>query len=205
MNNSHYYSVGSAAAHNKIGCHRCTKVVDAGFSKCDRCGAALHIRKPASIQYTLALLITAVVFYIPANTLPMLSTRLLGNDSAATIVAGAVELWSHGSYPIAAVIFIASIFVPLIKFISMFWLCFSVRASHSQLARTKIYRINEFIGRWSMIDVFVVALLVAMIQMGNIISIVPGPAVAAFGCSVVLTMLAAQSFDPRLIWDEYEQ
>jgi paraquat-inducible protein A len=196
---------GSAASLGLVGCHGCCHVSTKDEKNCNNCGARLHSRKDHSIQKTLALLLTGIIFYIPANLLPMLATRLLGSDSSSTIIGGAIALWKHGSYPIAAIIFIASVLIPLAKFCSMFWLCFSIRQSHQPLMRTKIYRINEFIGRWSMIDVFVVAVLVAMLQMGNLITIIPGPAAAAFCCSVILTMLAAQNFDPRLIWDEYER
>ena len=195
----------SAASLGLVGCHDCTHVSPKDEKACHNCGARLHSRKDNSIQKTLALLLTGIIFYIPANLLPMLSTRLLGNDSSSTIIGGAIELWVHGSYPIAAVIFVASVLIPLAKFCCMFWLCFSVRQTQQALMRTKIYRVVEFIGRWSMIDVFVVAVLVAMLQIGNLITIIPGPAAAAFCCSVILTMLAAQHFDPRLIWDNYEQ
>jgi paraquat-inducible protein A len=198
------YNTGSAAALGLVGCHGCTHVLSNEEKVCPHCGARLHSRKENSIQKTLALLFTGIIFYIPANILPMLSTRLLGSDSNSTIIGGAIELWSYGSYPIAAVIFIASVLIPLAKFCSMLWLCFSIRQNQQALMRTKMYRLNEFIGRWSMIDVFVVAVLVAMLQMGNLITIIPGPAAIAFCCSVILTMLAAQNFDPRLIWDDYE-
>tara|TARA_B110000977_G_C11039191_1_gene478224 strand:- start:402 stop:1022 length:621 start_codon:yes stop_codon:yes gene_type:complete len=198
------YNMGSAAALGLVGCHGCTYVLSKEEKVCPHCGARLYSRKENSIQKTLALLFTGIIFYIPANTLPMLSTRLLGSDSNSTIIGGAIELWGYGSYPIAAIIFIASVLIPLAKFCSMLWLCFSVKQNQQALMRTKMYRVNEFIGRWSMIDVFVVAILVAMLQMGNLITIIPGPAAIAFCCSVILTMLAAQNFDPRLIWDDYE-
>jgi paraquat-inducible protein A len=196
---------GSAASLGLVGCHGCTRVSAKEEEICRHCGASLHSRNDNSIQKTLALLFTGMIFYVPANTLPMLSTRLLGSDSSSTIIGGAIELWQYGSYPIAAVIFIASVLIPLAKFCSMLWLCFSIKQNQQALMRTKMYRVNEFIGRWSMIDVFVVAVLVAMLQMGNLITIIPGHAAVAFCCSVILTMLAAQNFDPRLIWDDYEQ
>lgn len=199
------YNKGSAASLNLVGCHGCAHVSVKEDKICSHCGAPLHSRKENSIQKTVALLVTGIIFYIPANLLPMLSTRLLGSDSSSTIIGGAIELWEYGSYPIAAVIFIASVLIPISKFCSMLWLCFSIKQNQQALMRTKMYRVNEFIGRWSMIDVFVVAVLVAMLQMGNLITIIPGHAAVAFCCSVILTMLAAQNFDPRLIWDDYEQ
>ncbi|MFQ3323012.1 MAG: paraquat-inducible protein A [Pseudomonadales bacterium] len=199
------YNEGSAASLGLVGCYGCAHVLYKKEKTCPYCNAALHSRKNHSIQKTLALLFTGILFYIPANLLPMLSTRLLGSDSDSTIIGGAIELWAYGSYPIAAVIFIASVLIPLAKFCSMLWLCFSIKQNQQTLMRTRMFRVNEFIGRWSMIDVFVVAVLVAMLQMGNLITIIPGPAAVAFCGSVIMTMLAAQNFDPRLIWDNYEQ
>lgn len=164
---------------------------------------APHPIMPFSIQRTWALLLTAVILYIPANILPIMSTRLLGRDEPSTILGGVIHLWQGGSYPIAIVIFIASVAVPVAKLIILSWLNYSVQRAHqhAQLQRIKWYRVTEFVGRWSMVDVFVVAILVSLIQLGNTMSIYPGPAALAFSAVVILTMLAAMSFDSRLIWN----
>ncbi|MCW8863296.1 MAG: paraquat-inducible protein A [Colwellia sp.] len=155
-----------------------------------------------SIQKTWALIITSVVFYIPANVLPIMNTRVLGQDDPSTIIGGVLLLWEHGSQPIAIVIFIASILVPVGKIIALAWLNYSVQKQSNALTfeRLKIYRIAEFVGRWSMVDIFVVIILVSLIQLGNIMSILPGLATVAFSGVVILTMLAAMSFDSKLIY-----
>ncbi|MBO9490164.1 paraquat-inducible protein A [Endozoicomonas sp. G2_1] len=155
-----------------------------------------------SIQHTWALLITALILYIPASFLPIMNTRLLGQDDPNTIMGGVVTLWQHGDYPIAMVIFIASVFIPIAKLAILIWLNITVQKGHDTLHKERIvlYRITEFIGRWSMIDVFVVAILVSLIQLGNTMSIYPGPAALAFSGVVITTMLAANTFDSTLIW-----
>jgi paraquat-inducible protein A len=159
-----------------------------------------------SIQTTWALLFTSVLLYIPANILPIMHTNVLGTEQPSTILGGIVLLWKMGSYPIAIIIFIASLFVPAAKIIILCWLNYSVQARHQHASRERIfwYRITEFVGRWSMIDVFVVAILVSLIQLGNIMNILPGHAALAFCGMVVCTMLAAMSFDSRLIWYQPE-
>jgi len=154
-----------------------------------------------SIQQTWALIITSIILYIPANTLPIMTTRLFGQDEPSTILGGVILLWKMGSFPIAIVIFIASIAVPVAKILVLAWLNYSVQNQQGNLTveRIKLYRIAEFIGRWSMIDVFVVIVLVSLIQLGDTMSIYPGQATLAFSGVVVITMLAAMSFDPRLI------
>lgn len=141
--------------------------------------------------------------YVPANIYPIMTTTSLGHSSPSTIIGGVVELVQMGSWPVAAVIFIASVIVPVGKLVALAWLCLVVsRSSELNAAvRTRLYRLTEFIGRWSMIDIFVVAILVALIRAGSLMSITPGPAALAFGAVVVITMLAAMTFDPRLLWD----
>ena len=160
-----------------------------------------------SIQTTWALLFTSILLYIPANILPIMHTSVLGSDEPSTILGGVILLWKMGSYPIAVVIFIASVFVPVAKIVILCWLNYSVQAKqqHANSERIYWYRITEFVGRWSMIDVFVVAVLVSLIQLGNIMSILPGHAALAFCGVVICTMLAAMSFDSRLIWYEPER
>ena len=163
-----------------------------------------HTASPGrkSSQQCWALLATAVVLYIPASTLPIMTTRLLGQDEPSTIMGGVLVLWEHGSYPIAVIIFFASVFIPIVKMLVLAWLNYSVQTRRVSLHKQRIllYRIIEFVGRWSMIDVFVVAVLVSLIQLGNTMSIYPGPAALAFSGVVVLTMLAAMAFDSHLIW-----
>lgn len=193
----------TAAEKGLASCHICGKLSDASLHKCPRCNEVLHLRKPQSIQRAMALLITSCVLYVPANVLPITVTYQFGSDLKSTIIGGVILLWEHGSYPIAAVIFIASIMVPSAKIIALFWLCWSVHAKRMQRLqeRTIMYRVTEFIGRWSMIDVFVVTILVALVQLGGIISFAPGAAALAFAGVVIFTMFSAMSFDPRLIWD----
>lgn len=157
-----------------------------------------------SIQRTWALLVTSVILYVPANLLPIMHTRLLGNEDPSTILGGVVLLWQMGSYPIAVVIFIASVFVPVGKLLILIWLNYSVQKGFDGKHNERIfwYRVTEFIGRWSMVDVFVVAILVSLIQLGNTMSIYPGHAALAFCGVVILTMLAAMSFDSKLIWSK---
>jgi paraquat-inducible protein A len=198
------FSPGTAAAAGLACCHVCLKVAPADLHECPLCGAALHLRKPDSIQRALALLITAIVLYIPANVLPIMTTFQLGAPTDNTIIGGVILLIHHGSYPIAAVIFIASVMVPIAKMCAIAWLCWSVMRGRatSLHERTRLYRATEFVGKWSMTDVFVVAVLVALIALSGLLEIKPGPAAIAFGGVVVATMLSAESFDPRLIWDE---
>ena len=185
-----------------VGCHICGALSEAGADSCKRCGDHLHSRKPGGLNRTWALLFTSVILYIPANLYPIMDTVFLGDDSPSTILGGVVLLWAMGSYPIAAVIFFASVVVPLVKILALLWLCYMVQRGQgaSPLGKLKLYRMTEFVGRWSMIDVFVVAILSALVQLGFVVSIKPGPAAASFALSVAFTMLSAQSFDPRLIW-----
>lgn len=194
----------SAAAQGLASCHICYKTSPVSEHECPLCGGDLHTRIPNSLQRTVALLITACVLYIPANVLPIMTTTQLGSAEPSTILGGVVLLMGMGSYPVAIIIFVASVLVPVGKLIALFWLCWSVARAHetSHLQRTMMYRVTEFIGRWSMTDVFVVMVLVALIHLGGVMRVDAGPAAVAFGGVVVVTMLAAESFDPRLIWDQ---
>jgi len=169
---------------------------------CQQCHAHLHSISPYSIQQTVALLFTAVILLIPANFLPMMSTTFLGEKTQSTILGGVVLLWQHQSYLVATVIFFASIVIPIGKLLALSWLCYEVRYKgfRSKSLGQNLYRLTEFIGKWSMIDVYVVAILVAMVQMGVLMKVEPGMAAVAFSGLVVTTMLAALTFDPRLIW-----
>lgn len=189
-----------------VACRRCSRVWSPQTAACGRCGARLSSRNDRSLGRVWAWWTAGVMLYIPANLYPMLSTRTLFSTSEATIVGGAVELAHHGAYGIAAIILIASVLIPVAKFGCIAFLALSIRrgstvASHS---RYVLYELVEYIGRWSMIDVFVVAILSSLVQLDVAAAIHPGAAALAFALSVVFTMLSAQSFDSRMIWDEIE-
>ncbi|MEJ2387139.1 MAG: paraquat-inducible protein A [Chromatiaceae bacterium] len=170
---------------------------------CPRCGAALHSRRHQSIQHTWALIIAAAICYVPANVLPVLSTSALGSTESDTIMGGVVFLYTSGSWPLALIVLIASIMVPLGKLVALSYLLITVQrgSTTSNQERTRLYRMVEFIGRWSMLDVFVDTFTVALVQLQPLMSVEPGPGVVFFAAVVVLTMIAADTFDPRLIWD----
>lgn len=189
-----------------IGCHICGLVcrdtVQEGAS-CPRCGVLLHRRKPAAYSRTWALLIGAFIFYIPANVLPIMRTASPGDIDDNTIISGVVELWTKGSPVLAGIVFAASLMVPMLKFLALGMLLITAqrRSGWDRRYRTKLFRVVELIGYWSMLDVFVVALLTALVQFGFLSRVEPLPGVIFFGLTVVFTMLASMSFDPRLIWD----
>lgn len=192
----------TAAARGLAVCHVCGKVSPVETGDCPRCHAALHLRKPRSLQRTLALTITASILYFPANLLPVMTVdSLTGGGKANTIIEGVIVFWKNGAYLVAAIIFLASVVIPILKILSIFSLCLAARRNTHPRTVTRIYRLTEIVGRWSMVDVFVVAILVSVVQLGSLMSIRPGPAALAFAGVVVLTMLAAHSFDQRLIWD----
>jgi len=173
---------------------------------CPRCGADVHERKPQSLERTWAWLIAAVICYLPANLLPIMKITSLGRAQADTIMSGVVYLLLHGMWPLAVVVFTASVFVPLLKLAILLTLLISVHRGSSwrPVDRTRLYRITEAIGRWSMVDIFVVTILVALVRLGNLATVEAQTGAVFFGAVVVLTMLAAESFDPRLIWDRSE-
>lgn len=173
---------------------------------CLRCGGILHARRPNSLARTWALLLTAAILYIPANLLPIMTVNSLGKGQSDTIMSGVIELVHLGMLPIAAVVFVASILVPTFKLVGIALLLYSVQRHLPMSARQRIlmYRFIEWIGRWSMLDIFVIAILVAVVNFGSLASIEPGMGAVAFASVVVLTMLAALTFDPRLIWDNTE-
>jgi paraquat-inducible protein A len=164
------------------------------------------LRKPESIQRTIALMVAATVLYIPANLLSIMTVVELGVVTENTIVGGMMSFWRSGAYPIAIVIFTASILIPLLKIVALSWLCLAAtgKLHPSPAMLGKIYWFTELLGRWSMVDIFVVGILVALVQLGNYMTITVGPGALAFGGVVVLTMFAAMSFDPRLLWDRLE-
>jgi paraquat-inducible protein A len=179
---------------------------DTNEQVCTRCGALVHARRPNSVVRTWALLITAAILYIPANVLPIMTVSSLGQGDPSTIMSGVIQLVQHGMIPIAAVVFIASILVPTFKLVGIALLLFSVQRRQPLSARQRIwmYRFIEFIGRWSMLDIFVIAILVAVVNFGRLASVEANLGAIAFASVVILTMLAAVTFDPRLIWDNTE-
>lgn len=188
----------------RIGCSTCGLVSRAAPGmRCPRCGFRLHDRKPGSVERTWAFAIAAAVLYIPANIYPVLTIVRLGAVTPSTILAGVQELLELREWPLAVLVFFASIAVPVLKLIGLSFLLISThRGSRWALDdRTVLYRIVDAIGRWSMIDIFMESILVALVQFGKLASVYPGPGAIAFAGVVILTMLAARSFDPRLMWD----
>ena len=195
----------SGLQQNLRSCGCCTAVLAAEQQVCPRCGTVGHVRRRHSLQWTMALLLTSLLLYIPANLMPIMITDSLGSKITSTIMAGVVLLWSEGSYPVAMVIFVASIMVPSLKMLAIGWLCWDANGKskpHQDSERMhKIYAVVEFVGRWSMIDVFVIAVLSALVRMGQIMNIYPATGALLFALVVILTMFSAMTFDPRLTWD----
>jgi len=189
-----------------VACRRCTRVWPLGTATCGRCGNRLVSRDPTSLSRVWAWWLAGALAYIPANLWPMLRTRTLWQEESATIVGGALELWSQGNPGIGIIILVASVGIPLAKFFAIAYLALSARngARASPGVRMRLYEVVEYIGRWSMIDVFVVAILASLVQLNVVARIDPGPASLAFALSVICTMLSAQAFDPRMIWDGIE-
>lgn len=178
-----------------------------GACHCRRCGAALHRRIPNSIGWTWVMLAAATLLYVPANLLPVMYSRMIGGGAEGdTIMSGVVLFWNTGSPGLAIIIFVASVVVPVSKLVALAWLnaTAQLRSRAAPLARTRAYRVVEFVGRWSMLDIFVVALTVALVRFEALATITAGPGAIAFGCVVILTMVASHQFDPRLIWDPIE-
>jgi paraquat-inducible protein A len=202
----------TALAASLTGCHTCDLVVriDQNHHKqklsCPRCGSKLHPRIHNSLLVTWMLVALALLFYIPANLLPMTRVVGLGHVQSDTIMSGVIYFIQSGSWYIGLVIFVASVFVPLLKLTLLVYLLISVqrKSQWRPRERTRIYRITELIGRWSMVDIYVVTILIALVNLGVLADIDSGPAAIYFAAVVVLTIFAAKSFDPRLIWDNIE-
>ncbi|MFO1315947.1 MAG: paraquat-inducible protein A [Burkholderiales bacterium] len=200
-------AAGSAAAAGLVACGNCRLVARplsaTAAGHCPRCGDALVRRRPQSLQRTWALLVAAAILYVPANVLPVLVTDTLVATQSDTILSGVVLLYTTGSWPLALIVLVASVMIPLGKLVALAYVLVSAqrRSARNARERTRLYRTVEFIGRWSMLDVFVDTFVVALVQLSPLMSVAPGPGVVWFMAVVVLTMLAAQSFDPRLIWD----
>jgi len=197
---------GTALAAGAVSCHECRLLsrlpAGAHSARCPRCGAAVHARKERSLERTWAFLIAAMICYVPANALPIMTITTLGKPESSTILGGVIYL-AHHDWPLAVIVFVASVFVPILKMVILLYLLTSVhrRSVRRQHDRTRLYRLTEIIGRWSMVDIYVVTILVALVRLGALASIDAGLGAVFFGAVVVLTMLAAEAFDPRLIWD----
>lgn len=196
-----------------ISCHSCSLLCRSAAEEtgeraaCPRCGARLHSRKPNSLSRTWALVIAALILYLPANLLPIMLTSSMGKTNADTILSGVIYFMKTGDWHLALIILVASILVPLLKLVVLSYLLISVQFKWSwrPVDRTRLYRFTEAIGRWSMVDIFAVTTMVALVKMGAFGIVEAGPAAPFFGAVVVLTMLAAHCFDPRLIWDAVEE
>ena len=206
-------STRSALSAGLWRCHGCAAVcepppdgVAQGHARCPRCDAVVKPRKPDSIGRSWAYLLAATALYLPANLLPVTDTASIAGRQSDTIFSGIVYLWKDGSYPLALIVFIASIIVPVTKLLLLSLLLISLQRGEARwtMRRLKAYRVLELIGRWSMLDVFVVTMLAALVQVESLAELRPGPGAVAFGAVVVLTMLATHSFDPRLLFDRDE-
>ncbi len=203
----------TAARASLLSCHTChllshARRLPAGcHAVCSRCGTTLHFRKPNSLVRTWALTLTAFILYIPANLLPIMSVISYGEGEPDTIMSGVTHLIEAQMYPIAFLVFFASVTVPMAKLIAITYLLISVqkKSRWRPKDRTVMYRVTEVIGRWSMLDIFMIALLAALVKLGAIATIEPGLGAVCFAGVVVITMFAAMSFDPRLIWDAMEE
>lgn len=190
-----------------VGCRMCGHAADPADSRCPCCGAGLQSRDRLSLQKVWAWWIAGLIAYVPANIYPMMLITQFFRKQESTIVGGVIDLIHHHDYAIAVIVFVASVAIPVGKFVVIAYLALVLRRPHRKDAHhlLLVYEIVEFIGRWSMIDVFVVAILSALVQFNILATINPGIAAVCFALSVVFTMLSAQSFDSRLIWDRLER
>jgi paraquat-inducible protein A len=200
----------TAALAGLVSCRVCgllTRATLNARTSCPRCGAHLATRYPASLQRTWAYIIAAAICYVPANLQPVMVSTKVGSIHADTILGGVVRLYETGTWPLALIVLIASVMIPLGKLIVLAYLAVGVqRRSDLDLRdRTRLYRLVDFIGRWSMLDAFIATFVVAILQIGPVMTVKPGPGLVYFVAVVILTMLASRSFDPRLIWDRHEE
>lgn len=187
-------------------CRATVRAVAASHPRCPRCRAALHARKPYSLLITTLLIIAAAILYVPANLLPVMDSRTLIDDEYDTILSGVLVLLRSGSWPIALLVFFASIVVPLLKILALAVLIFSAwaRWPRGRLQRSALFRMVEFIGRWSMLDIYAISLLATLVQVQSFALVIVGWGAWAFAAVVILTLLAARTFDERLLWDDRE-
>ena len=199
--------IATAAKSGLLVCQACGLLNrpgdDGGSWHCARCAAAVHWRKPASIARTWAFLLAAAILYVPANLLPVLRTGSLFESEDNTILGGVTYFWRTGSWALAIIVFVASIVVPATKIavLSLLLVTARRRSTWRPFDRTRLYRLTSYIGRWSMVDIYIGAVSVALVQLKPFASIDAGPGAIFFGAVVILTMLASESFDPRLLWD----
>lgn len=190
-----------------VGCRGCGEVCQApalsARAACPRCGTPLRWRKPNSVARTWALLIAAALLYIPANLLTIMHTSKLFEERDDTILSGVIKLWQDGAYDLAVIVFVASVVVPILKIgvLALLLITAKRKSTWRQVERARLYRLIDAVGHWSMLDIFVVVLLVTLVRLNFYGEVQAGPAAVAFGAVVVLTMFASMSFDPRLIWD----
>jgi paraquat-inducible protein A len=186
-----------------LDCRLTVRGIRAPELRCPRCHARLHERKPHSLALTAVLLVAAAVLYVPANVLPVMDTRTFFDDENDTIMSGVLVLLHSGSWPIALLVFVASIVVPLLKILALGILLYSAwrPSPRGRLQRSQLYRMVEFVGRWSMLDIYAISLLATLVQIQSFATIIVGLGAWAFGAVVVLTLLAARTFDERLLWD----
>jgi paraquat-inducible protein A len=191
-------------SEDKSLCHLCGYLDDVSQHECEQCGAVLHQRYENSLALTWGYVLAATLFLIPANLLPMMVVTALGNDEGSTIMQGVIYFFAHGDFGLGAVIFIASVAVPVFKLVVVYFLLLIVQFKQYDKAQTgtKLFHIIHLIGKWSMLDIFVVALMVSMVQFGGLASIQTGGAAIAFCAAVVFTIIATEKFDPRLMWDK---
>jgi paraquat-inducible protein A len=197
----------SAASQGLIGCEACHLLVRPALADepghCPRCGAELEFRRAGSVQRAWALVIAAAICYIPANLLPVMVSNTFAGADDDTIISGVIYLYSSGSWPLALIVLIASVMVPIGKLLALGWVLMAIQRGRvtGRQERMRLYRIVHIIGKWSMLDIFVVTFTVALVQLPPLMSVAPGEGVLFFAAVVVLTMIAAESLDPRLIWD----
>lgn len=190
-----------------LGCRQLVRAPQVDSCLCPRCGARMHGRVDGSIMLTWALTITGALLLIPANILPVMTVIYLGSGDPSTIIGGAMELYHAGLWGIALIVFVASIAVPVMKLVGLVMLCLMVqrRWDVSPRQAMRIYRVVNAIGRWSLLDLFMISILVALVDMGAIAEVAAGAGSTAFATVVVVTMFAVRAFDPRLVWDVYEE
>jgi len=205
------FAKGVSSRYSIIACPLCdllqrARHIPTGyFARCCRCGAVLYRRKTNSVNRTLALVIAGIILYIPANIYPIMTFIYLGQSQTTTIWSGVKQLYVSGMWPIATLVLCASIVIPLLKLIGLAYLCLSLKWGWRKKDRTQLYQIIDVVGRWAMLDVFLLSILVATVKLGQIATIIPGPGSLSFAAVVVLTMLATIFFDPRLIWEPAEE
>jgi len=196
----------------EIGCRTCGRVhvvqtlEPRTVARCSRCGAVIARGVPFSLEMTAAFSLAALILYVPANVLPILRLDMYGATTQNTVWQGVKLLFQDGDVVVAVVVFLASIFIPLLKIIGLFFLVGTTKWNMSRwrMSRTRVYRVIETIGRWAMLDVFVLAVLVSLVKLERLATIIPGEGLLAFALVVVFTLLASVSFDPQLIWETQE-